>query len=187
MIPDLPQRLLRRRCVRREHLISFYDIFVKNAFSNFEDLLKEVTYNPLMATFLTYNGNMAYHRRKTYPDENYAREDLVMQLFTLGLWQLNPDGTNKLDSQGQPLPTYDNSNIVTFARVWTGFSGVPGRGNVEIHRGRNAVDPLTLLRENRDYFPKKDGILATTTRCAPTTQTRCSCAKAPSMCTSVTS
>ena len=77
-----PPANLRRRRVRREHLITFYDIFVQNAFGNFEDLLKEVTYSPLMGIFLTYKDNVAYHRRKTYPDENYARE--VMQLFTLG-------------------------------------------------------------------------------------------------------
>jgi uncharacterized protein (DUF1800 family) len=59
------------------------------------------------------------------PDENYARE--VMQLFTIGLYQLNPDGTQKLDQTGQPIPTYSNTDVMGLAKVFTGFSwNVPG-------------------------------------------------------------
>ena len=53
-----------------------------------------------------------------YPDENYARE--LMQLFTIGLVELNPDGTRKQDEEGNDIPTYDNGNIQDFARVMTG-------------------------------------------------------------------
>jgi uncharacterized protein (DUF1800 family) len=59
------------------------------------------------------------------PDENYARE--VMQLFTIGLYQLNPDGTQKLDATGQPIPTYSNNDVMGLAKVFTGFSwNIPG-------------------------------------------------------------
>ena len=56
----------------------------------------------------------------TFPDENFARE--VMQLFSIGLWMLNIDGSQQLDSTGQPIPTYDNTTVTEMARVFTGLS-----------------------------------------------------------------
>ena len=68
--------------------------------------------------------SQAYHIERNnavfYPDENFPRE--IMQLFTIGLTMLNQDGTQKIDStNGQPIPTYDNEDIVNFARGWTNF------------------------------------------------------------------
>jgi uncharacterized protein (DUF1800 family) len=59
------------------------------------------------------------------PDENYARE--LMQLFTVGLVELNLDGSVKTDSAGQPIPTYDQDIVQGFAHVYTGwtYSGAP--------------------------------------------------------------
>ena len=59
----------------------YYDIFVRHAFGNFRDVLREVTYSPLMGDFLTYRGNQAFDRSGKYPDENYARE--VIPCFRL--------------------------------------------------------------------------------------------------------
>ncbi|WP_052573366.1 DUF1800 family protein [Haloferula sp. BvORR071] len=99
----------------------FYDKLLENGFGNFENLLRDVTLHPCMGNYLSYLDNRkANPVTRTFPDENYARE--VMQLFSIGLWMLNPDGTRKLDPQGNPIPTYDNSNITEFARVFTGLS-----------------------------------------------------------------
>ncbi|WP_420631665.1 DUF1800 domain-containing protein [Candidatus Leptofilum sp.] len=106
----------------------WYDMLLRNAFGNFRDLLQDVTLSPLMGRYLSHAGN-----RKTnvdenrFPDENYARE--IMQLFTIGLFLLNDDGSFILDGDNEPIPTYDNSHITEFAKIFTGlqydFDGDP--------------------------------------------------------------
>jgi uncharacterized protein (DUF1800 family) len=99
----------------------YYDKLLENSFGNFETLLKDVALHPCMGHYLSHFANRkANPTTKTFPDENFARE--VMQLFSIGLWMLNADGTRILDGQGRPIPTYDNSNITEFARVFTGLS-----------------------------------------------------------------
>mmetsp|Transcript_8963 Transcript_8963/g.10761 ORF Transcript_8963/g.10761 Transcript_8963/m.10761 type:complete len:2332 (-) Transcript_8963:118-7113(-) len=135
----------------------YYDIFVRNAFGNYRDVLREVSYSPMMAKMLTYLQSKSYDYGGTYPDENYARE--VMQLFTIGLYQLNEDGTHKLDDQGNSIPTYGNDDILNFARAWTGFDRQSGRGNIEaddIEDANNHIDPMQLKSNWRDILPKKD-------------------------------
>jgi uncharacterized protein (DUF1800 family) len=101
-------------------MANYYDIFVKNAFGNYEDILRAVTLHPLMGRYLSHIGNQkARPEINQYPDENYARE--VMQLFTIGLWELNPDGTQRLDARGLPIPTYGTREITELARVFTGL------------------------------------------------------------------
>jgi hypothetical protein len=85
---------------------NFYDIFVHNAFGNYFNVMKEVTYSPLMATMLTYIGRRAYQTSLLSADQNYARE--LMQLFSIGLWKLNKNGTKILNQQGKVLETYTN-------------------------------------------------------------------------------
>merc|ERR1719388_523137 len=102
-----------------EMWINYYDIFVRNAFGSFRNLLREVTYSPMMGEYLTYMLNTAYDYDRNYPDENYARE--VMQLFTIGLWRLGPDGSRLKDSLGAGIQTYDSERTMNFARVFTGF------------------------------------------------------------------
>ena len=77
---------------------TFYDIFVRHAFGSFGAMLKEVTYSPAMARYLTYLDSGGIASAGTYPDENYARE--VMQIFTIGLYELHPNGTYKRDAAG---------------------------------------------------------------------------------------
>jgi uncharacterized protein (DUF1800 family) len=72
------------------------------------------------------------------PDENYARE--VMQLFTIGLWQLNPDGTRKLDGNGRPIPTYGQDDVMGLAKVFTGWSWNGPDKSVERWHGWRGVD-----------------------------------------------
>jgi uncharacterized protein (DUF1800 family) len=103
---------------------NYYDLLGADAFGNFRQLLEDVTLNPMMGQFLSMLGNDKGNAT-TDPDENYARE--VMQLFTIGLYQLNDDGTQKLDQNGQPIPTYSNTDVMGLAKVFTGFSwNIPG-------------------------------------------------------------
>ena len=101
-------------------LASYYDVLVNNALGNFEDLLLDVTLHPAMGVYLShYNNPKAIPELNTHPDENYARE--VMQLFSIGLYELNQDGTRELDIDGNPIPTYSNQDITEFAKVFTGL------------------------------------------------------------------
>jgi uncharacterized protein (DUF1800 family) len=94
---------------------------VGNAFGNFRQLLEEVTLNPAMGFWLSHIRNLKANPAKgTAPDENYARE--VMQLFTIGLVQLQPDGSLLLDSVGQPIPTYNQGTVAETAKLLTGWS-----------------------------------------------------------------
>ncbi|MGB5624738.1 MAG: DUF1800 domain-containing protein, partial [Woeseiaceae bacterium] len=104
----------------------YYDVLAENAFGNYRDLLEEVTLHPAMGVYLSMLGNEKPDPANNIrPDENYARE--VMQLFSIGLVELNIDGTAKLDSEGQPIPTYSQEIIEGFAHVYTGwtFAGAP--------------------------------------------------------------
>ncbi|MGO9436903.1 MAG: DUF1800 family protein [Terracidiphilus sp.] len=103
---------------------NYYDMLGADAFGNFRQLLQDVTLNPMMGQWLNMLGNDKGNAT-TDPDENYARE--VMQLFTIGLYQLNNDGTQKLDGSGNPIPTYSNTDVMGMAAVFTGFSWqIPG-------------------------------------------------------------
>jgi uncharacterized protein (DUF1800 family) len=102
-------------------LAYYYDLLTQNAFGNFRELMETVTLNPSMGVYLSMLGNEKPDiARNIRPDENYARE--LMQLFTIGLVELNPDGTEKLDGQGQPIPTYSQEIIEGFAHVYTGWT-----------------------------------------------------------------
>ena len=86
----------------------------------------------------------------TDPDENFARE--FLQLFTIGLHELNMDGTPKVDASGNVIPTYETSDILSFARAWTGFQAQARRGNVEART--SSTDPMFIEADYRDPFPK---------------------------------
>lgn len=111
-----------------------------------------------MALMLSYLNNKSteytWRRRNRveFADENYARE--IMQLFSIGVWKLNIDGTVVRDSGGSPIPTYTNDEITQYARVWTGFTRAPVRGNIEGLGFVNHIDPMLLNAEWHDSFPK---------------------------------
>ena len=94
----------------------FYDLLTKHAIGNFRDLVVDVTFSPTMAWYLTSIGSNA-GTEGSNPDENYARE--LLQLFTLGLWRLDNDGTRL---NNQDTPTYGNDDIVEFAKVLSGMT-----------------------------------------------------------------
>jgi uncharacterized protein (DUF1800 family) len=100
---------------------SYVDMLGVNAFGNFRKLLEDVSLHPMMGLYLTHRGNAKEDPATgRLPDENYARE--IMQLFSIGLYQLNLDGTLKLDAAGKPIETYTNADIAGLAKVFTGFS-----------------------------------------------------------------
>ncbi|MFL6660326.1 MAG: DUF1800 family protein [Massilia sp.] len=99
---------------------AFLDLLEANAFGNYRTLLQKVSLSAPMGEFLTYRGNVKFNPTTgAMPDENYARE--VMQLFTIGLLQLNLDGTPKL-TNGNPVETYTLDDITGLARVFTGWN-----------------------------------------------------------------
>jgi len=107
----------------RDHVdavASYYDVLVRNSFGNFEDLLLEVTLHPSMGFYLSHLNNPKEDAENNiHPDENYARE--IMQLFSIGLYELNMDGSRKQDGAGDDIPTYDNDDIKELAQVFTGL------------------------------------------------------------------
>jgi uncharacterized protein (DUF1800 family) len=104
-----------------EALANYYDLIAIDAFGNFRQLLQDMTLSPVMGNYLNMLRNAAAIPAKgTAADENYARE--VMQLLTIGLNELHPDGSLQLDSTGQPIPTYNQATIVQTANVFTGWS-----------------------------------------------------------------
>jgi uncharacterized protein (DUF1800 family) len=102
-------------------IASYMDMLGRNSFGNYRQLLEDVAMHPMMGIYLTHIGNQKEDPAiGRVPDENFARE--ILQLFSIGLIQLNPDGTPKLGANGQPLETYTNEDIAGLARVFTGFS-----------------------------------------------------------------
>lgn len=141
-------------------LADYYDVLYGNAFGNFRDLLEEVTLHPSMGFYLTHlNNEKSDPDNNIQPDENYARE--VMQLFTIGLHELNIDGTLVLDDDDNPIPTFDNDDIQEFAKVFTGLgpaeywwhwedvSGIPVQWNDPNNTipTINAMMPMAMYEE----------------------------------------
>lgn len=107
-------------------MMNYYDTLLKDSFGNFRTLLFDAALHPCMGVYLNHLGNEKGDPESgTFADENFARE--IMQLFSIGLWQLNNDGTHKLDENQQPIPNYDNVIIGEMAKVMTGF-GFSGKG-----------------------------------------------------------
>ena len=122
----------------------WYDYCIEHAFGNYRDLLYDVTLYAGMGEYLSsLNNQKGDPNNGRRPDENFARE--IMQLFTIGLFELNMDGTYKLDSEGQAIPTYSNEDIVQLARVFTGFILMPLNAN----RVRDSTALPMLMDESR--------------------------------------
>lgn len=123
----------------------------RNAFGNYRQLLQEITLNPGMGLYLDMLGNS-----RSNPNENYARE--ILQLFSVGLDKLNIDGTPQLDAQGNRLPSYDQTTITNFARVFTGWRLAPPKvtiiGGVS-YNVFNYQDPMIVTSENNHDIQQK--------------------------------
>ena len=105
---------------KQEGIANYYDLLLRHAFGNYRELIEAITLNPVMGEYLSMKGNSKPDpSRNIRPDENYARE--LLQLFSIGLERLNPDGTPQRDADGVPLPTYDQATVEGFAHVFTGW------------------------------------------------------------------
>ena len=139
---------------------NYYDMLSRNAFGNYQNLLMDVSLSPSMGLFLShYNNPKANPANNIHPDENYARE--IMQLFSIGLWELNQNGTRKYDENGAYIPTYTNADIKEFAQVFTGlgngsdegfFGGIDDEGGIDINY--TATFPMKMYENHHDTSSK---------------------------------
>ena len=140
---------------RGDSLASYYDILAKHAFGNFRNLLGEISRSPGMGIFLSHQGNKKFNSSSnTHPDENFARE--LMQLFSIGLWKMNQDGSMVKDSSGDPIASYTQDDVEELAKVMTGYDikgnskfGKTNRGN-----GEEWASPMEFNSSHHEYASK---------------------------------
>jgi uncharacterized protein (DUF1800 family) len=129
-------------------MADYQNMLLNDAFGNFRTLLQDVTLSPTMGRYLDMAANAkANPSRGTAPNENYGRE--VLQLFSIGLYELNPDGSQKLDSSGAPIPTYDQDVVIGFSAVFTGWTFAPLPG--ETSTFNNLVNSDGVMAEFSEY------------------------------------
>ena len=133
------------------HMTAYHKVLSRNAFGNWRTLMQEMTLNPGMGGYLNMRTSTRFA-----PNENYARE--ILQLFNVGLFMLNPDGSLRLDGQGNPIPTYNQDTVNNFTSVFTGWalceltgpqcpSRVPGAPNF--------IDPMVVTNPNNHELSAK--------------------------------
>ena len=135
-------------------MADYYDTLAEHAFGNYRELLEAITLHPAMGIYLSMLGNEKPDPvLNIRPDENYARE--AMQLFSIGLVELNIDGSEKRDAIGQAIPTYSQEVIEGFAHVYTGwtFAGAAGFRQAR-PTAFNQVIPMQLYPEFHDTGEK---------------------------------
>lgn len=136
-----------RTNIQPNRMLPYIQTLDRNAFGNFKTLLREITLNPAMGTYL----DMAISTNQN-PNENYARE--ILQLFSIGLDMLNQDGTPILDGQGNRIPSYNQENIINYAKVFTGWTFCTDTcGNSEPGLV-NYRDPMVIVTGNHDTTSK---------------------------------
>jgi uncharacterized protein (DUF1800 family) len=138
----------------------YQQLLYSEAYGNFRQLLYDVTLNPAMGRFLNMVNNRCQTRTppdanvcrnglKSQPNENYARE--ILQLFSIGTFVLNQDGTRAVDGSGNAIPTYDQNTVEQFARVFTGWvlaPALPGPSDVG-GTVPNYRDPMVLHKDSQ--------------------------------------
>ena len=136
-------------------LADYYDMLARNAFGDFRQLMQDVTLHPAMGVYLNMLGNQQPDAANNIrPDENYARE--LLQLFTVGLVELNADGTVRKGADGVPLPTYDQSVIEGFANVFTGWNYAGSATFAQARRTlANQIVPMQAYPEQHSPLAKK--------------------------------
>lgn len=134
------------------HMIAYHQILSRNAFGNWRNLMYEMTLNPGMGNYLDMMRST-----RTSPNENYPRE--ILQLFNVGLFMLNQDGTLQVDGQGNPIPTYDQNTVNNFTKVFTGWRDCRTADfNAQCPNATagapNFKDPMSLATGNHDLTAK---------------------------------
>jgi uncharacterized protein (DUF1800 family) len=133
----------------------YQQIFLDHGLGNFRDLLAKITLNPVMGDYLDMvNNDKPNPARGTVPNENYARE--ILQLFSIGLYELYPDGTQKIGADGKAVPSYDQDIIEGFAYAWTGWTYAPRPGvTSKWTNPRNYESPLVPFATHHDASAKQ--------------------------------
>lgn len=152
---DRPETL----AVDHQGMANYYDLFEQHAFGNYRNLLYAVAMHPVMGVYLSHLGNQkANPALNLHPDENFARE--IMQLFSIGLWELNTNGTRKTypvghAQAGKFIPTYSNADITELARVFTGLTwgDSPGFNPNNLING-DRLQPMKIYDAYHDCQPK---------------------------------
>ena len=127
---------------------NYYDMLADHADGNYRDILGDVTFHECMGVYLSsYRNRKADLSKGRWPDENYARE--IMQLFSIGLYELRQDGRLKVTDQGELIPTYDNGGITELARLFTGFKSKHNT-STSFYAGRNYGDPMQMHYQEHD-------------------------------------
>lgn len=129
-------------------------LLLQDAFANYRTIMYDVTLSPAMGDYLNMVNNDKPTAGSTHANENYARE--LLQLFTLGLNQLNPDGTLQLDGSGNPIPTYSQTDVENFSIVYTGWTypTAPGATLVK-HNPVNWIGAMQPFESNHDTTDSK--------------------------------
>lgn len=138
------------------HMAEFFTILNQNAFGNYKDIMRQVTLNPAMGTYLDMAGST-----RTNPNENYPRE--ILQLFSTGLFVLKQNGTLQLDAQNNPIPTYDQNAVNNLTKIMTGWNlcSVPANCPNIVAGTQNYIDPMilnpgvTVVSQNRHDLTAK--------------------------------
>ena len=136
-------------------MAAYQNMLLKDAFVNFRQLLEDVTLSPAMGHYLDMVDSAKLNPANgDLPNENYARE--LLQLFSLGVYQLNPDGSLMLDASNQAQPTYDQSVIQGLAAAFTGWTCAP-IGTAELSWGSplNYQAPMQSIPGYHDTGAKK--------------------------------
>jgi uncharacterized protein (DUF1800 family) len=139
---------------RANALSDYYDMLLENAFGNVRDLLEDVTLHPAMGRYLDMLRNdKPSLSAGRIPNENYARE--ILQLFSLGLYRMHPDGSLMLNSKGELIPVYDQESIIGYAHVFTGWDyHYAGNFRTTLGASSNWTEPMREVPA-RHYTGKK--------------------------------
>jgi uncharacterized protein (DUF1800 family) len=128
-------------------MADYQNLLLNDAFGNYRKLLEDVTLSPGMGRYLDMVDNdKSNPTLGTAPNENYGRE--VLQLCSIGLYELNPDGSQQLDASGAPIPTYDQNVVIGFSAVFTGWGYPPLAGDTATWNSTNNYDGVMVSFDN---------------------------------------
>ena len=132
----------------------YHNMLANDAFTNFSTIMNDVSLSPGMGAYLNML-NSAKAPAGQIANENYPRE--LMQLFTIGLNELNPDGTLQLNGSGNPIPTYTEAQVQAFARAYTGWTYATSTGGSPTsfpNKTPNYFAPMAAVESEHDATAK---------------------------------
>jgi len=142
------------KLIWNDNMTLFQDMLLADAFTNYRQIMADVTLSPAMGQYLDMANNAkADPQAGSVANENYARE--LMQLFTIGTNMLNSDGSIQYDKNNLPIPTYSQFTVTEFARVFTGWTYAPASGQaVEWNSYISSNGPMVPYEAQHDEGSK---------------------------------